>query len=503
MNKEYVALYRKLRPRQFCDIIGQEHIVQTLTNQIKHNRIYHAYLFCGTKGTGKTSTAKVFAKALNCEDASSFEPCLVCPACIDANDGTSLDIIEIDAASNNGVDNIRDLIEALKYAPKGKFKIYIIDEVHMLSLGAFNALLKTLEEPPAACVFILATTDPQKIPPTILSRVIQFDFHRIEARTMAHTLNQYMQTEGILIDFDALEYVAELADGGLRDALSILDRAYSLFLDRHIKLGDIQELLHLSSDGIFLDFSLALASKNTKDCINIIELITKKGQNIPQFIIQYLKFLRNVLVDYDSEKYKKITSKITQNEIIRLIYDFAKLSGEVKNSYSVAKILLEILCITYCKAKPAAEPVAEERLRNASAMTATPAPKPAVAVKYEKSVPNDILHVLSEWGQFCNSFESSFSPFMQKTLPGYLEDNYLYIICDNQTLEDLIKAKMPAIEQQLKQNYNKEFALNIIKKQFYDERHKAKYGADDSFAYKNTELEKLKSLINFDVEIIV
>ena len=203
----YTALYRKFRPNTFDDVIGQEHIVKTIKNQILSNRVSHAYLFCGTRGTGKTSTAKIFARAINCISPKQGNPCNQCELCRAALENRSMNVIEIDAASNNGVDNIREIREEVKYPPtEGRYKIYIIDEVHMLSSGAFNALLKTLEEPPAHVVFILATTDPQKVPATILSRCQRFDFHRITTEQITQTLQSYMNTENVLADKEALHY---------------------------------------------------------------------------------------------------------------------------------------------------------------------------------------------------------------------------------------------------------------------------------------------------------
>ena len=210
----YTALYRKFRPQEFEDVKGQEHIVTTLKNQIKADRIGHAYLFCGTRGTGKTTVAKIFAKAVNCEHPVDGSPCGKCPVCQGIAAGTSMNVIEIDAASNNGVDNIRQIREEVSYRPtEGKYKVYIIDEVHMLSAGAFNALLKTLEEPPAYVIFILATTEAHKIPITILSRCQRYDFHRISIDTITDRLAELMRTEQVDVEERALRYVAKAGDG--------------------------------------------------------------------------------------------------------------------------------------------------------------------------------------------------------------------------------------------------------------------------------------------------
>lgn len=230
----YTALYRKFRPAAFDEVKGQDHIVQTLQNQISANRIGHAYLFCGTRGTGKTSIAKIFAKAVNCEHPVNGSPCNECATCRAIAAGSSMNVVEIDAASNNGVDNIRQIREEIQYSPtEGKYKVYIIDEVHMLSIGAFNALLKTLEEPPAYVIFVLATTEAHKIPITILSRCQRYDFKRITIDTIADRLMELMDKEKITVEEKAVRYVAKAADGSMRDALSLLDQCIAFIWEKN------------------------------------------------------------------------------------------------------------------------------------------------------------------------------------------------------------------------------------------------------------------------------
>ena len=229
----YTALYRKFRPSGFEDVKGQEHIVTTLRNQISSGRTSHAYLFCGTRGTGKTTIAKILARAVNCEHPIEGSPCGECAVCRSIQDGTSMNVIEIDAASNNGVDNIREIVEEVQYSPtEGKFKVYIIDEVHMLSTGAFNALLKTLEEPPSYVMFILATTEPHKIPITILSRCQRYDFRRITIETIQARLQELMEKEGVEAEEKALRYIAKAADGSMRDGLSLLDQCIAFYFNQ-------------------------------------------------------------------------------------------------------------------------------------------------------------------------------------------------------------------------------------------------------------------------------
>ena len=225
----YTALYREWRPQTFDEVVGQEHITLTLKNQMKNNRIAHAYLFCGTRGTGKTSTAKIFSKAVNCLNPQDGEPCNECEMCKKISAGLSIDVSEMDAASHNKVDDIRDLIEEVKYPPQeGRYKVYIMDEAHMLTQGAVNAFLKTLEEPPENVIFILATTDPQKLPITILSRCQRFDFKRIKSDDILGRLIKITKEQGIFGDNKSLKLIARMSDGAMRDALSILDQAISM-----------------------------------------------------------------------------------------------------------------------------------------------------------------------------------------------------------------------------------------------------------------------------------
>ena len=249
----YTALYRKFRPSEFGDVKGQDHIITTLQNQIKANRIGHAYLFCGTRGTGKTTVAKIFAKAVNCEHPVDGSPCGECEMCRSIAAGTSMNVIEIDAASNNGVDNIREIREEVAYRPtEGRYKVYIIDEVHMLSIGAFNALLKTLEEPPEYVIFILATTEVHKIPITILSRCQHYDFRRISIETITDRMRELMDTEHVEVEEKALRYIAKAADGSMRDALSLLDQCIAFYLGQKLTYDNVLELLGAVDPEVFI-----------------------------------------------------------------------------------------------------------------------------------------------------------------------------------------------------------------------------------------------------------
>ena len=293
----YTALYRKFRPDNFDDVKGQDHIVTTLTNQIKHNRIGHAYLFCGTRGTGKTTVAKILAKAVNCQHPVNGSPCGECPTCKAIAAGTSMNVIEIDAASNNGVDNIREIRDEVQYSPtEGKYKVYIIDEVHMLSTGAFNALLKTLEEPPSYVIFILATTEVAKIPVTIMSRCQRYDFHRISIETIADRLSELMKAENIVVEDKAIRYVAKAADGSMRDALSLLDQCIAFHLGEELKYDDVLDVLGAVDIAIFSNMYKTIRENDVARCMNLMEDIIMQGRDLSQFVTDFIWYLRNLLL---------------------------------------------------------------------------------------------------------------------------------------------------------------------------------------------------------------
>lgn len=294
----YQALYRKYRPSNFDEIVGQTHIIQTLKNAIVQNRIAHAYLFCGPRGTGKTSIAKIFAKTLNCTN-SQDAPCGICENCKMAANGSHPDIIEIDAASNNGVDEVRNLIDKVKYAPmQGKYKIYIIDEVHMMTSGAFNALLKTIEEPPAHVIFIFATTEPNKVLPTIISRCQRFDFNKVSVNDIKYRLSVVCKNEGIEIDQDGLTLIAQLADGGMRDALSILDQCVA-YCTSHIDVNDIRKIYGvITSEDIGQLFS-SVYKKDVDSFIKDIQKYSDMGMDIKRLTADFIHMLKDSLIlDY-------------------------------------------------------------------------------------------------------------------------------------------------------------------------------------------------------------
>ena len=289
----YMALYRKWRPVTFGEVKGQDHIVQTLQNQIISQRIGHAYLFCGTRGTGKTSIAKIFARAVNCEHPQNGSPCNQCPSCQGILNGSSLNVVEIDAASNNGVENIREIREQVQYPPtEGKYRVYIIDEVHMLSTGAFNALLKTLEEPPSYVIFILATTEANRIPITGLSRCQRYDFKRISIPTLVGRLKELTGAEGIQVEEKALTYIARAADGSMRDALSLLDQCVAFHYGKLLTYENVLDVLGAVDTSVFGKIFRAVAEKDTRGCIYQLEELVMQGRELGQFVNDFIWYLR-------------------------------------------------------------------------------------------------------------------------------------------------------------------------------------------------------------------
>lgn len=364
----YTALYRKFRPAEFSDVKGQDHIVTTLKNQICADRIGHAYLFCGTRGTGKTTIAKIFAKAVNCEHPVEGNPCGKCASCKAIASGVSMNVIEIDAASNNGVDNIREIREEVSYSPtEGKYKVYIIDEVHMLSIGAFNALLKTLEEPPSYVIFVLATTEVHKIPITILSRCQRYDFRRITVRTIEDRLLELMEQEQVGVEERALTYIAKAADGSMRDALSLLDQCIAFYLGEKLTYDHVLEVLGAVDMDVFSSLFQKICSMELLLAIQQLEQIILQGRELSQFVTDFIWYLRNLLMlksdpgmeemlDVSRERLRQMQEEthLTDAEtLMRYIRVFSELQGQLRYA-SQKRVLLEIALIKLCK--PQMEP---------------------------------------------------------------------------------------------------------------------------------------------------
>ena len=359
----YMALYRKFRPDEFEDVKGQDAIVRTLRNQIKAERIGHAYLFCGTRGTGKTTVAKIFAKAVNCERPVDGSPCGECAMCRAIADGSSMNVIEIDAASNNGVDNIREIREEVSYRPaEGRYKVYIIDEVHMLSIGAFNALLKTLEEPPEYVIFILATTEAHKIPITILSRCQRYDFKRISIETIAARLQELIDKEQWNVEERAVRYIARMADGSMRDGLSLLDQCAAFYIGQTLTYDHVLEVLGAVDTEVFSRLLRQIIAADVRLVIETVDELVMQGRELPQLSSDFTWYLRNLLLVKSSDDMEDVLDISAENLVrlkeeagmiedvilIRYIRIFSDLTNQLK--YATQKrVLLEIALIRLCR----------------------------------------------------------------------------------------------------------------------------------------------------------
>lgn len=351
----YLALYRKWRPKTFGDLVGQDHVVRTLKNALEKNKVSHAYLFSGVRGTGKTSTAKILSKALNCLNMVGGEPCNQCANCLKINEGSFMDIIEIDAASNRGIDEIRDLREKIKFMPvEGLVKVYIIDEVHMLTGEAFNALLKTLEEPPGHIVFILATTEPHKIPLTILSRCQKFDFHKIPNDLLIERLKLIVADSQGEIEDEAIVLIAKLSGGGLRDAISLLDQCLTSY-DHRITTEDVSQIAGIVDDQMIIALFKSIANKNINQVMSIYEDIKEKGKSTGQLLHDLIEGFKNLMIIKsvkDASKFivasaetieelKNIADMFIEDEVLAYIYSLAELESRIK--YSIhPDLLLEV-----------------------------------------------------------------------------------------------------------------------------------------------------------------
>ena len=427
----YTALYRKFRPDNFKDVKGQDHIVTTLKNQIEADRLGHAYLFCGTRGTGKTSIAKLFAKAVNCEHPTEGSPCGSCASCKAIAAGASMNVIEIDAASNNGVDNIREIVDEVSYSPaEGKYKVYIIDEVHMLSIGAFNALLKTLEEPPSYVIFILATTEVHKIPITILSRCQRYDFKRITIDTIPKRLQELMEAENIQAEEKALRFVAKTADGSMRDALSLLDQCIAFHFGQQLTYDKVLDVLGAVDTEVFGRLLRLVINKDVSGCIKLLEEVVMQGRELTQFVTDFSWYLRNLLLvktsdnmeemlDLSRDNLKRLKEEaqdMDMDTILRYIRIFSSLAAQMK--YAAQKrILVEIALIKLCKPEMEASQDSlldrirslEEKLEQGIVTVPSSAQTKGTGSSYDseqksaapkvlpKAIPEDIKQVVAKW----------------------------------------------------------------------------------------------------------
>ncbi len=511
----YTALYRKFRPSTFADVKGQDHIVTTLKNQIRAGRIGHAYLFTGTRGTGKTSVAKIFARTVNCENPTQDGPCGECAICRAIAAGASMNVIEIDAASNNGVDNIREIVEEVSYSPaEGKYKVYIIDEVHMLSIGAFNALLKTLEEPPSYVIFILATTEVHKLPITILSRCQRYDFKRITIDTIAARMQQLTEIEQVQVEEKALRYIAKAADGSMRDALSLLDQCVAFHLGNELTYDKVLDVLGAVDTEVFSRLLRCVLERDVLGCVQLLEDIVMQGRELTQFVTDFTWYLRNLMlvqssdnledvIDMSSDnlaRLKEEADMVDMNSIIRYIRIFSELSGQIRYA-GQKRILVEIALIKLCR--PGMETSQEallERIRDVEDKVEkgvalpsagympgqTPGASDAGGVPRQKpqrpqAIPDDVREVVSHWPAIVGNAENPMRIYLKEAVPSLGGDGHLMLVLKDGVASDYF-TQHPQNKEQLEtliaDYIGKEMEVNIqvagdeqeIEETYYDLR---------------------------------
>ena len=480
----YQALYRKFRPQRFEDVKGQDAIVTTLQNQIRSERIGHAYLFCGTRGTGKTTLAKLFARTVNCENIQDGNPCGKCDTCKQIAAGNSVNVIEMDAASNNGVDAIRQIVEEVAYSPStGKYKVYIIDEAHMISTQGFNALLKTLEEPPSYVIFILATTEANRIPVTILSRCQRYDFRRISQREIAERMRELAGIEGLDVEDGAYDFIAKCADGSMRDALSLLDECVSFYFGETLTYEKALKVLGAVDTGVFSNFFRKVNASDTTAALKLIDEVVMEGREIGVFISDFIWYLRNMLlisvapedtemIDVSSEAMERLREEAgltDPDRIMRYIRIMSELSQRLRFAPD-KRVLTEIAVIRLCKPHTEADILSlsqrvaqlEQQLESGIALQPRTqmmgtdnngglAGKTAdgkYAVKHvtakewkeklEPALPEDIRELIKHWGDVLNSLEPLVRAAIRMARPS-VNQGKLYIIAEDNEKYKLIK----------------------------------------------------------------
>jgi len=529
----YQTLYRKYRPKNFDEVIGQDIIITTIKNAIKNNKINHAYIFSGPRGTGKTSTAKIIAKTVNCLNLENLKPCNKCVNCTQINNKQSIDIIEIDAASNNGVDEIRELRNNVNLVPStGKYKIYIIDEVHMLTIGAFNALLKTLEEPPAHVIFILATTELYKIPVTILSRCQKFEFKKISINKIKQKLQEIINLENISIDEEAITEIARLADGGMRDALSILDQVVA-YSENKITVKDVHEINGTIPQDELKHFIKYIALKKYNEIFNMIDEYDNNGKNFVKLSEEIINFYRNILLvmnatEYSKENisnveiYKEFEKIIEESTIINNINEFNRIIFEMKKSNN-PRLIFETVIIKLLGQNKKIKPVDISKLPEEK----QPIKKVSEPnIKQNDNIDKEIIEKIKKIrinNTLCNFnkkqllemlseienirimlMQPEYSEIVSLILDGKLKavgNSNLIFVFENKKLSNMFNENILKIDKLFKETFNKNYSTisvdinewNIIKEEFNGKKKKYSYIEEPLITKKEETKNKIDS----------
>ncbi len=497
----YTAMYRRFRPTCFEEVKGQDAIVTTLRNQIKADRIGHAYLFCGTRGTGKTSIAKLFAKSVNCEHPKDGSPCGECDSCRAIAEGRSMNVVEIDAASNNGVDNIREIIDEVSYSPtQGRFRVYIIDEVHMLSTGAFNALLKTLEEPPSYVIFILATTEANKIPVTILSRCQRYDFKRLTVEQIEERMREALAAAGeeLPIEEKALKYLAKAADGAMRDAWSLLDQCLAFHFGQELTYDKVLDVLGAVDTAVFSRLLRCVIARDVPGCIGVLEEIVLQGRDMGQFVTDFIWYLRNLLlvktsgaaaeevIDISSENLARLGEEaelVEADAVMRYIRCFSELSGRIRYA-GQKRVLIETALIRLCRPEmEVKEDALLDRIRRleqtlekiesgaiavaavpAGAAAEQPAAAPVQRAELPKAVPDDVKQIVGGWAGFCGNAPQPMKSYLKGARLSLGGENRLLLVLEDGLASDYFlkePANREALENMLADFAGKQVELEV------------------------------------------
>ncbi len=480
------ALYRKWRPKTFGEVVGQEAIVRALLGQVRSGRISHAYLFCGTRGTGKTTLAKIMARAVNCENPHDGEPCNECMTCKATLSGQNMNVIEMDAATHNGVDDVRDIADSVVFPPTmGRYRVYIIDEVHMMTPQAFNAFLKTLEEPPPHVIFLLATTDPQKLLQTVLSRCQRFDLRRVGFRPMIEAISKIFMAEGIEADEAAIDYIASQADGSMRDALTLSDQCIAYFAGERLTVERVESCFGAVSKTALFDLTRAISEENSASCLELIASAIDGGRDVSQFTVDMITHLRNLLVVKASggldmnitpeyaQMLKTQANSIEMYKLLTYAEVFAGLQSQMRYTKN-ARLLFELTCLKLSTAQeempmPKKERQVTQQATTKTAPTTSQQPNPSAKAEPRPAPIKPATDISSGWKDFVAKNAKGSLKVLERT-EAQTRDGALYIICENPVTATMLNSKAEQLTDMLTKHFGTLPTYHVITRADFDSR---------------------------------